>query len=514
MAMPQRRRRGLTACLLILSIAALALTAAGPAAARAPSDEFVKYYVVAAARTGGTETLYQIAERLLGSTSRFTEIMDRNQGRRQPDGGALSDPARLTPGWALVLPWDAYGDGVRVGLLPTTMPAATQSPAPRATTGPSAPATASAPPTPAGSGPPATASGSACQATGATASGPDWVGSRIAVTEAWTRTKGEGTTVAVVDSGVDASLTRLGEHVVDGADIVTGAAGGNDDCLGSGTAMASLILAKQVDGGGMYGVAPDATVMPIRLIGSGGDPAPTDQAVAIDVAVTTGARVIALGAYVDPEAPDVARAIANATDHDVVVVVGAPVGAAATAAGEARPGVLRVAAVGPDGRRAADYRAGAVDVAAPGVEVQYLGPTGTGTRRGTGTQYAVAVVAGQAALVRSAHPKLSAAQVADRIRSTAEQPSGLINVAASVARDLPAPSVAGAPPGDSSGGSGGTLLVVLMVVVAVAAVALVLVRVRGMVRGRAAARDRADGDADAHPIEAPAPVPEVHHGRG
>ncbi|WP_327007538.1 hypothetical protein OHA72_09875 [Dactylosporangium sp. NBC_01737] len=69
---------------------------------------------MAAPRTGATETLCQIAERLPGSTARFTENMDRNQGRKQPD------PARLTPAGRWSCCGTAYGDGVEVGLLPTS----------------------------------------------------------------------------------------------------------------------------------------------------------------------------------------------------------------------------------------------------------------------------------------------------------------------------------------------------------------------------------------------------------
>jgi hypothetical protein len=81
--------------------------------ARAAADETVAYYTVASA----SEDLNQVAERLLGSPARSTEIFNLNVGRRQPDGGALSDPGDLRAGWRLALPWDAAGPGVRQGTL-------------------------------------------------------------------------------------------------------------------------------------------------------------------------------------------------------------------------------------------------------------------------------------------------------------------------------------------------------------------------------------------------------------
>jgi hypothetical protein len=47
------------------------------------------------------------------------EIFNLNKGRIQPDGGSLVDPAVLRPGWVLVLPPDAAGPRVLIGVLPT-----------------------------------------------------------------------------------------------------------------------------------------------------------------------------------------------------------------------------------------------------------------------------------------------------------------------------------------------------------------------------------------------------------
>ena len=103
-----------------MAVALIGLTST--AAAAADDDEYVKYYVVSAGYQGKPESLAEIAGRLLGEGSRSAELYSLNSGRRQPDGGALADPAKLKSGWTLVLPWDAYGAGVRYGVLPDKVP--------------------------------------------------------------------------------------------------------------------------------------------------------------------------------------------------------------------------------------------------------------------------------------------------------------------------------------------------------------------------------------------------------
>ncbi|WP_432958175.1 hypothetical protein [Micromonospora haikouensis] len=133
-ARPARRgadRRALRRGALFAAVALLAALAppAAPAGA-APSPGAAatgRYYVVGPPVAGQREYLYQIAARTLGSGDRYLEIFDLNRDRPQPDGGRLTDPAELRPGWVLELPADARGPGVRAGAVPTV--AATATPA-------------------------------------------------------------------------------------------------------------------------------------------------------------------------------------------------------------------------------------------------------------------------------------------------------------------------------------------------------------------------------------------------
>jgi hypothetical protein len=71
-----------------------------------------RYYIVKAAENGQREYLFQIAVATLGNGNRYREIFELNRDREQPDGGRLTDPMELRPGWVLLLPKDATGPGV------------------------------------------------------------------------------------------------------------------------------------------------------------------------------------------------------------------------------------------------------------------------------------------------------------------------------------------------------------------------------------------------------------------
>ncbi|MGW9367923.1 S8 family serine peptidase, partial [Streptomyces albidoflavus] len=95
--------------------------------------------------------------------------------------------------------------------------------------------------------------------------------------DAWRTTQGEGVTVAVLDTGVDADHPDLERNVLDGKDLVGfGAGPGDRPWARHGTAMASVIAGHghgPDDGDGVMGVAPEAKILPVRVILEDGDPA-------------------------------------------------------------------------------------------------------------------------------------------------------------------------------------------------------------------------------------------------
>lgn len=61
------------------------------------------------------DSLMGIAKDRLGDENRYAEIFKRNEGKRQPDGDALTDVALIKPGWILELPADATPDTTPAG---------------------------------------------------------------------------------------------------------------------------------------------------------------------------------------------------------------------------------------------------------------------------------------------------------------------------------------------------------------------------------------------------------------
>lgn len=88
-----------------------------------------KYWVVSPPDGNGRqEFLFDIAERTLGSGGRYIEIFEMNEDRLQPNGGRLTSPDQIAPGWVLLLPTDANGPGVRDGAPPSLPSPTTEEP--------------------------------------------------------------------------------------------------------------------------------------------------------------------------------------------------------------------------------------------------------------------------------------------------------------------------------------------------------------------------------------------------
>jgi hypothetical protein len=96
--------------------------------AASPSPARVKFYVVPPPGSGHAESLFTIAAETLGDGRQFMEIFRLNKGRLQPNGGRLTNPRIIEPGWILQLPSDAAGPGVHLGALPVVTPPTSHQP--------------------------------------------------------------------------------------------------------------------------------------------------------------------------------------------------------------------------------------------------------------------------------------------------------------------------------------------------------------------------------------------------
>ena len=295
--------------------------------------------------------------------------------------------------------------------------------------------------------------------------------SMLNIDEAWKYSRGQGVSVAVIDTGVTPS-PRLpaqagGDYIMSGD--------GLSDCDAHGTIVASVIAAKPSDTDGVAGVAPDASLISIRQSSRAfqgvQEKAGTvaTLARAIVHAANLGARVInvSVTACLPAAGPLDQKAIGAAvwyaaTVKDAVVIAAAgnegeedcvqnPVNMPADPADPrdwshvatiSSPSwfsdyVLSVGAVTTTGEPIDKSLAGPwLGVAAPGIGVVGLSPqSGTPVnahppaRPGDkpipfwGTSFSAAYASGVAALVRAKFPTLSAHQVINRIVRTAHSPA-------------------------------------------------------------------------------------------
>ncbi|MGW5614361.1 type VII secretion-associated serine protease mycosin [Streptomyces sp. NPDC003877] len=265
-----------------------------------------------------------------------------------------------------------------------------------------------------------------------------WALEAMHTQEAWQTTKGAGVTVAVLDTGVEADHPDLAGNVLPGKDLVRfGAEPGDRAWARHGTAMAGIIAGHGHGPGnadGVLGIAPEAKILPVRVILEDGDPSRAKArstrgnalAEGIRWAADHGADVINLSlgddsASAHPE-PTEDQAIQYALKKGVVVVASAGNG------GEkgdhisypaAYPGVIAATAVDRAGTRASfSTRRWYATVSAPGVDVVIADPDRK-YYEGWGTSAAAAFVSGAAALVKAAHPGLSPAQIKTLLEDTA-----------------------------------------------------------------------------------------------
>jgi membrane-anchored mycosin MYCP len=243
---------------------------------------------------------------------------------------------------------------------------------------------------------------------------------------------GHGVTVAVIDSGVDATSPQLRNRVLPGADELVHGGDGRQDCVGHGTAVASIIAAAPGQGeDALRGVAPGARILPIRVTertedsGAGRPGTAKDLADAVRTAVDRGARVLNISMVLDTDDPDVAAGIRYALAHQVVVVAAVGNGHRTDSGPDpvsypaGYPGVIGVGAIDADGQRLAQSQVGEyVKLVAPGGAV--VAATAGGVASFSGTSFAAPFVAAAAALVLQRWPELTAEQVAARLYATAD----------------------------------------------------------------------------------------------
>ncbi|MFI5363243.1 MAG: S8 family peptidase, partial [Elusimicrobiota bacterium] len=266
-----------------------------------------------------------------------------------------------------------------------------------------------------------------------------WGVARVDAPAAWPKGEGKGVTVAVIDTGIDCTHPDLQCDFSKGANLLDPSARPMDDNE-HGTHVSGTIAGRGAGPKGLFGVAPKATLMPVKVLDADGAGNLSDIVKGIDWATKAGADVInmSLGGPIGSAALE--RAVQKALAAGVVVVcaagnsgpdpdsVGFPGG---------YPGAIAVAASGR-GDDVADFssRGRAVAFIAPGVDILSTVPGG-GRKKLSGTSMAAPHVAGLAALAVERGAKgpagVRAALTAAASRlpglSAAEQGAGMIDAA-------------------------------------------------------------------------------------
>ncbi|NYT95267.1 type VII secretion-associated serine protease mycosin [Salinispora sp. H7-4] len=250
-----------------------------------------------------------------------------------------------------------------------------------------------------------------------------WYLDALELTEMHKITQGEGITVAVIDSGVDASHPDLKNNVLPGTDVYDDQSKGHKDRDGHGTGMASLIAGHGhgLDGReGVLGVAPKAKILPITV----GDASAVRSEIpnAVNWAVDQGADVINLSLHGTSDSA-FNRAVERAYQNNVIVVAGVGNRENTAISGLAmHDATLAVAGLDRDGQPSRDaslpdWGTQVIHLAAPAEDLYQATPGGGYATIG-GNSGATAIVSGAVALVKSKYPNLSSADLFKRMVET------------------------------------------------------------------------------------------------
>src|SRR5690606_34149509 len=233
------------------------------------------------------------------------------------------------------------------------------------------------------------------------------------IRRAWQTTRGEGTTIAIIDTGIGKVPSTFGDAVVGGIDVSGSGTPDGRTPVGAvdgdhGSWVASLAAGRgKADGTGMIGVAPEAKLLSVSIGFGAAAAVPFVEQVAEGIrwAVDNGADVINMSFTTNTLDWDKSwdDAFLYAYEHDVVVVVAAGnrgngtsvVGAPATI-----PGVLTVGGVDQTGTASVEASTQGITIGISAPSEGLLGISADGELgRWAGTGGAPHIVAGAAPVV-------------------------------------------------------------------------------------------------------------------
>jgi len=246
--------------------------------------------------------------------------------------------------------------------------------------------------------------------------GSEWHMDKIGARSAWDFAQGSGVTIAILDSGVDATHPDLAPRIVPGWNFYDNTAN-TADVYGHGTKVAGTAAATTNNGIGVSGVAGLSRIMPIRISDTAGYAYWSTIAQGLTYAADHGARVanISYSAYVSASVRSAAQYMKD--KGGLVFVSSGNTGVADSTA--ATSTMIVVGATDANDLRASWSTYGpVVSLSAPGVSI-YSTTVGGGYAAVSGTSFSTPMSAGVAALMMAARPSLSSSQVESLLYSTA-----------------------------------------------------------------------------------------------
>ncbi|WP_320781354.1 S8 family peptidase [Streptomyces sp. CRN 30] len=254
---------------------------------------------------------------------------------------------------------------------------------------------------------------------------------------------GKGVTIAVLDTGVDATHKDLKGRIAGARNFTTAA--GTNDAYGHGTHVASIAVGTGAASGGRYkGVAPGAKVLNGKVLDDSGYGDDSGILAGMEWAAAQGAEVVNLSlgggdtAEIDPLEAQINKlsaekgilfAVAAGNEGAGEQTVGSPGSAAAALTVGAVDGADRLAdfssrGPGLDGQVKPDVTAPGVDItaaSAPGsVIAKEVGESPAGYVTISGTSMATPHVAGAAAILKQRHPEWTYAELKGALTASAK----------------------------------------------------------------------------------------------
>ncbi len=238
---------------------------------------------------------------------------------------------------------------------------------------------------------------------------------QLRLPQAHTLVRGMNVTIAVIDSGIDASHPELANTVADTFDAI----GSNEEPHAHGTGIAGAIAAHAR----LMGSAPEVRILAIRAFGATANGAQSSSYVilkGLDHAALHGAQIINMS-FAGPKDPLIERAVAASAARGIVLVAAAGNAGAKSAPlyPAANPNVIAVSGTDVQEKLfSASNRGNYIALAAPGADIFLPAPDGK-YQIASGTSFSAAFVSGIAALVLERNPALKPNEVRSILTGTA-----------------------------------------------------------------------------------------------